>query len=468
NASNSACWGKLDMNDARFEELIGRLLDGEPTPDELLELVELAKDHPNRQQELQSQLEIADMLAQSEDSLRASSLFVAAVQSRVGDDPFVHRIRSAISSADPSSRPQRQGLRHALWAISAVAVVAMASGLFLARSGEEPGIATIKGLHGALQWTGDGGQVELNLEKGQPLRGGTLESLSTDSWIEIEFRDGSRVTTSGQSVLTISERDQKELHLRQGQLSADVSPQPSGKPMLIYTPTAELEVLGTQFNVDARPAATVLTVNKGRVRATRLSDGSVTEVPANHQVTAAASRLAEFKAAPRLRSVTTWRGQLPQDAIYGTWTPESQSLRSAALLWRGCDGNHKQPTLLYLSALSVCRGEQSPVELRGGAKFRIRGRLDFPADVVIGLTTHHLKGGFAGKHRALRKAELFSPQGGEFDLLIPIEEFAPVEPPHPKSALGLGLQDWWSVTINVDAGLAITNVELIQAEPSSH
>ena len=60
--------------------------------------------------------------------------------------------------------------------------------------------------------------------------------------------------------------------------------------MLIHTRTAELEVLGTQLNVEAESATTRLSVNEGRVRLTRLVDGRTAEVTARHQVVATADR----------------------------------------------------------------------------------------------------------------------------------------------------------------------------------
>ena len=53
--------------------------------------------------------------------------------------------------------------------------------------------------------------------------------------------------------------------------------------MVIHTPTAKLEVLGTQLNVDSDSTSTVVNVNEGRVRVTRLVDGSVVDVPADPQ-----------------------------------------------------------------------------------------------------------------------------------------------------------------------------------------
>jgi hypothetical protein len=303
------------MDEQRFEDLLRRLLDDELAEDELSELVALVKSQPDRQQELQSQLEAAEMIAQSEDDLRASSLFLAAVESRIGEDPFVSRVRSAMKPTSPRTRL-------AGWAVALVAVsVALIASIYFAMSTSslesEQEIAKITEINGSLQWTGDGGQVQRSLEVGLWLRGGTLESLATDSWGKLEFRDGSRVTISGQAALTISEGKQKELYLGQGRLSATVAPQPAGKPMLIQTPTSRLEILGTQFNVDAESSSTVVTVNEGRVRVTRLADESVVEVPANHRVVAAASRQSDFKVTARPDSVTVWQSKLPNGILYG-------------------------------------------------------------------------------------------------------------------------------------------------------
>ena len=76
-----------DMDDERFDELMSRLLDEELTPEEMSQLVRLVQDHPDRQGALQSQLETAEMLAQSEDELRKSSLFLSTLESRLGDLP---------------------------------------------------------------------------------------------------------------------------------------------------------------------------------------------------------------------------------------------------------------------------------------------------------------------------------------------------------------------------------------------
>ena len=450
------------MSDHRFEELLSRLLDGDTTPEELFELAQLASDCPGRQQELQAQLEADDMLAQSEDNLRRSPLFLAAVQSRIGDDPFVNHVRSALSGSGKGSPAVRPGFRSSRWAAGLAAAVAVLvlTGLFLLRPEAESKIATITGLNGFLQWSGEGGHVQVGLEAGQSLGGGTLESLSADSWGTLEFRDGTTVTVYGRAALTISNGDQKDLHLREGNLSAGVTPQADGRPLLIHTPTAKLEVLGTKFDVVAEQASTILTVNEGHVRATRLADGSVSEVPAEHQVVASLNRQDAFRAIRRPDAVTAWQSKLPEGIVHGLWLPEMggrvMGLRGTRLLQK--DSRNK-PIVFFLAAGAV--SPEAPVALRLRAMIRVRGKTDTPPKLTIGITVHYPKGGFAGKYVAIRRAEHFAKRGGFFDLQLPVDEFAPNDVGFPASPVDLELRDWWCSTTSTDAGLSILEVELI-------
>jgi len=354
------------------------------------------------------------------------------------------------------------------WAVAAaVAVVVPIAGFLALRPSVDTEIAIITELDGALQWTGDGGHVLRDLEVGSSLRGGTLECLSADSWAVLTFRDGSTLTISGQSVLTVSESRQKELYLREGSLSASVTAQPDGRPMLIRTPTAELKVLATQLNVDAERTSTTLQVNDGRVSVTRLADGSVVEVPADHQVVVSASGLTEFKVRRRPECVRSWRSSLPSGAIYGSWLsghghPDG-GLRTAPILLDFA----RKPITLHLAAISVSRGAAPPVLLTSGGKFRVRGRIDVSGDVYFGLTTKHVKGGFAGKYVAVRKVQRSGTSDQSLDIELHLEEFRPQEKEFADSPIGLELVDCWCFTYNVDAGLSITSVELLATAASA-
>ena len=99
------------------------------------------------------------------------------------------------------------------------------------RAEVEP-IAKVGGLSGSLIYTGDRGIVRKDLKEGDSLEGGTIEGMTPDAWFELEFSDGSTMMISGNSMLTFSDDGQKKLRLKEGGFSANVNPQPKGKPML--------------------------------------------------------------------------------------------------------------------------------------------------------------------------------------------------------------------------------------------
>ena len=152
----------------------------------------------------------------------------------------------------------------------------------------KPSIAKIIGLSGSLIWTGDRGEIQRELEVGTELPGGTIEGVAPDSWFELQFNDDSTVMISGTSILTFADAGQKVLRLKEGSLSASVVSQPAGKPMLVHTHTALLQVLGTQFDVKAGLTSTALNVSEGKVRVKRLSDNGEVDVPAKHRLIAEA------------------------------------------------------------------------------------------------------------------------------------------------------------------------------------
>ena len=182
-------------------------------------------------------------------------------------------------------------------AIAAGIILALTATLYYQHVNTGRNIARITGLNGMLTWIGDGGQVVQGagspqsptrwsnvLSEEAELPGGTIEGAAPDSWFELEFHDGSTAMIFGDSILTFSDQGQKELRLKRGRFSASVVPQPAGKPMLIHTPAADLEVVGTQFDVEAGPESTMLYVREGRVQIRRVSDGKAVDVPAGYRV----------------------------------------------------------------------------------------------------------------------------------------------------------------------------------------
>lgn len=471
------------MNDDRFNELLSGLLDDELSTEELAELVRLAGADPSREQEMQAQLETAEMIALSEDDLRDSSLFVSALLDRILEDPFVSRVRSRIKFSG-----RRRALRVLIpWSVAAAAVMALlAGGFVLWQPNEEPVIAELVEAEGLIQWTGEGGRIDIALEDGRPLRGGTLESLAPDAWAALRFPDNTFVRISGQSMLTISADPQKVLHLRRGNLSADVTPQPTGMPLVIHTPTARLIVLGTRLKVAANRSRTRLTVNEGRVRIRRLTDGSEIEVPASHQTLARLDDHDEMRVSALEGTTHSWRANLAEDATIGRWTDyliaygksmgraieqdemtkeeAARSYQAYAMHLREAGSLRAVPTrsgrdrreVLYEVALSVWRWQEAaPVVLAEDSTFRVRGEVQSPAEVTVGFSALDRDGASGGRYFATMRVE------GKFNMELPFAEFQQVGyGAGATSALGRELVNWWCSSAVREAHLEITDVEL--------
>lgn len=108
--------------------------------------------------------------------------------------------------------------------------------------------------------------------------GGRLETGSGESLVELTYHDGTQLTLLNESSITPVGDQGKRLTLNHGIVSADVAPQPAKSPMLVSTPGAKIEVLGTRFALAATSERTELNVSEGRVRVTRVADGQTVEV----------------------------------------------------------------------------------------------------------------------------------------------------------------------------------------------
>ncbi|MEO1994513.1 MAG: FecR family protein [Planctomycetaceae bacterium] len=369
-------------------------------------------------------------------------------------------------------------------AVAAVAILAVVATQLLVQRDREPEIFTVNGFAGRVKWIGNGGQVSDQLAAGQQLPGGTLELLSADAWIEIQFLDGSQVSLSGHSAVTVSDRRQKMLHLRQGTLSAQIEPQPANRPLLVHTDAADLQVLGTQFNVDAQTATTKLTVNEGRVRLTRVADGQEIDVPARHQVIASIADDQGLALSRRCEHVTTWQSDLKSDATHGKWTSNLKGLggrlkkavalgemtkqdalaayKAAATLDDAQGSVWAMPSAVGpLVVLSVSRSSPAPVILTARARFRIQGRRHSADPIEIGITTNKPHGGFAAKYSVSIALDALPDDDNTFEIELPLDTFRK-DTSVVDSPVGKELGDWWCVSQSRFAKLEITSVELVE------
>jgi hypothetical protein len=134
--------------------------------------------------------------------------------------------------------------------------------------------------------------------------GDTVRTSGVQSAAAVVYLDGTRLTLVGDTTVTCADRGRKSVVVHQGTVAASVVLQQEGKPMVLATPAAEVEVLGTDFYCLAQTDQTDVSVTRGRVRVTRVSDGQVVEVAEGKRVLA--TRRAELAVEDIPRPPDTW------------------------------------------------------------------------------------------------------------------------------------------------------------------
>lgn len=458
-------------DEQRFVELWNDFLEGELDGARMVELqMLLAKDEA--------------LLKTAADTYQLHRLLgVLSDEQNAGHNEFVQRtlgklcidqhafVNGVMQGVAPKfSREENLGARARRWVryVVAASLLCLLAGFAWQQFGRKPSIAKITGLSGSVYWTGNDGQVEDDISVGTEVGGGTLEGAAPDSWAELTFVDGSKVTLSGKAMLTFSQQGQKELHLREGNITANVAPQPPNMPMLIHTRSAILEVLGTRFNVEAELSSTMLNVNEGKVRIRKRNDNDAVDVVANHRVVASADRRLEPILVPA--GVSRWQSQieLGPDGTFGKWLPadEGSAARLEAIPFVfSPPGKGNESVTVYVAALPVSQGERQPVVVHESSRFRVQGKRAKACEVFFGFQVNDAEGRFAGKF--LGVVPLEPNATGEFEGEIPLTQFG-LDPSVelykdqlPHSPDGLVVASCWCVTIDESAGLEIYEAELI-------
>ena len=464
----------------RFEQLWNDYLEGELDESDMAELQQLLASNECFLGSAADSFQVHRLLRlQSEDGQTRHEDFVRATMAKLpsSGSEFVDDVMQKLPVTS-GSKP----FRHVLFAgLSAVVLLPIAVLLFFKISGP-PELARVTGLHGAIQWTGEGGVVQELNEVGHVLHGGTLETESADAWADLKFRDGTIVTVYGRSLLTLSELQQKIVRLRYGNISANVAPQSTGRPMLVHTPSAELTVLGTQFDVEAVSESTRLTVNEGQVRLKRLTDGKEVDVPAQQSLLASLEDQNGLLPGKRNTPVTVWQSDLGDDVVLGKWVSRLWML-GAKLKHAVANGEMTKDDAIKaykkaasfddstgsvwaapspfgsLIVLSTQRSIEQPILVNANTLIRVRVRSYSRVALRIGLTVHHRDGGFAGKYSTRVSTEERTDGDGSEEIEIPISRFRDEMNP-AGSPLDKELVDWWCVAEASSAKFEITSVEL--------
>jgi hypothetical protein len=205
------------------------------------------------------------------------------------------------SGALPLVEKESPATRRSWWAVPAVvwtsiaASVLMAAGVtyWIARptSADSPRIADVKPPPQPLaSFTEIGPGLTIN---GVAQTAGTSTLISSQDVVATGFAPASFVYALEQTAVTIGGQSRvsfdgdaanKRLNLLGGSITCQVQKQQAGHPLIISTPHARVQVVGTRFDVTSHRGWTRVVVSQGTVRVTRTSDGSTVDVSAGEYV----------------------------------------------------------------------------------------------------------------------------------------------------------------------------------------
>jgi len=181
-------------------------------------------------------------------------------------------------------------------------------------------VARIERAEGSVQLVRPGAADRMPAAEGKDIpRGAGLVTGAAGSRAVVKYPDGTRLEVGPET--TIASFTQwrargaapgaaggKYLLLQQGTLTADVAAQPKGIPMILGTPLADIQVLGTRLAVAAGPESTRVEVRQGAVAVMRRSDRAAVSVRAGQVVeTGPSGPLAVKAIPPAVFSVVTVR-----------------------------------------------------------------------------------------------------------------------------------------------------------------
>lgn len=242
------------MSLERFEELYERYCDRALNDAERAEFVALMADPQMRKHFV----ELTRLDTQLSDEARIAQLTPASLKKRRAP-----------------KKPAAFAM-HYVWSAAALVVLALA--LYLAFRTQPRVVAIVTRLEGAPAIRR--GSERLAASAGLQLLSGDVVVTQSADVLACKFSaDNTQIDVHESSALTLAiSSDAKRLVLDSGALSADVSAQPTGSPILVKTPDSEARILGTKFTVAVEEKQTTLKVDEGHVRLKRLKDSAEVDV----------------------------------------------------------------------------------------------------------------------------------------------------------------------------------------------
>ena len=269
---------------------------------EARELTAWLEANPDTLTELRTQLVLDELLSRRADESRA--VFVAHVRQALPEHVAEHASESFIATVLRRlgwGAPAHSSHPWMLWAAGGCAALLAATAFFFLR--QEPPRAMLAKASGDVRvWRA---QKTTAARAGLVLQAGDWLLTGGDGAAEVEFPGETTQLAIGADTEfgVVTAMPDKQLKLTAGTLRASVARQSASHPMLIRTPTAKAEVLGTKFEMSATKIRTQMTVEEGRVLIARTDDESGVVVEARQSATVTESEPVAVETPPVAQSL---------------------------------------------------------------------------------------------------------------------------------------------------------------------
>jgi len=418
---------------------------------------------------------LADELLREEDEARLAEILRGDAAARAHYRKWM-ALHSALAwdyaAAAPEVTAVEIGMEQTRWwrnacALAAAIAVLVAVGAFLLprTPSSSRKIATLEYVSGAVSWSDGAGVQHSALKNGAALAEGTLTVEGEGASAQMRFADGTLITFPGDSEVAFSDDGQKRLVLRRGTFTAQVVPQPRGKPMLVRTTTAEMEVLGTVFAVSAEASDTSLNVESGSVKLRRLVDGRDVEVGRQQGVVASLDAKSELRPTAPMNCPVAWRRSFeapPPATSKGEWLAPGEGVpgRVRAVPYVAGRARDGRPYIFHGISARTPQGEpKSYVTVRGDSVVRLRFRVKEPGTVKVFVSCQREGGTFGGNFEGA--VALSAPDAdGWRNAELPLASLRPIMGDRYPDIAGTRVSLTLVHSIEHDAGLEVAEISI--------
>jgi len=437
-------------------------------PDELEELLNALVDADSPEAIEESELQLAEILRNDAAARRQYREFMELHSALMWDYAAAATNRSEKNVV--SLEPYRTRWRRVLQWAAVIAVAGLAVALVFAgsRKSSHREVARVESVEGAVSWSNDAGGQRVGLSSGVGLAAGTLSVEGASSSAQLRFGDGTVLTLTGDAELGFSDDDQKRLALRRGAFTARVAHQPAGRPMVVRTNTAEIEVLGTVFALASEQNQTALNVESGNVRMRRLADGDAVEVSANRVAVASLDVGAAMETRLQSTPPGEWRWSFdepPTAGSKGQWRPPSAGELGRVRSLPFVAGHSADGRLVVHHGVTVraMLGEDSGlVALSGRSVLHVRFRTEVRTGLKLFLSCEGPGGTFGGNFElAIEPSSEMPDADGWMRVDVPMRPLHVLSPEHP-SAEGERVRTLILHSYERDAGLELAEIGIGQ------